>query len=416
MRHPLAALFLPEGLVVLACTALVYWASLLAPVVSFLPAVPLVVLLLGLAVAIRFGRTRVFFALLTLAAADRGLLLVPELRDLIALLVPINLAVLGLAPERGFLTMSSGWRAFAILSQAAALSILVQLDVSLGGSEFTTLLSFTYLPAVLTGWTPLTDPVLTIFALVILCFGGLFLAGPNATARGFFWAQVAAVLALSTQGAGWGSALAGSTFLFVSAGVVLTMAVIEASHDMAYRDALTGLPSRRSLDDALQAAEAGFTIAMVDVDHFKKCNDMYGHDSGDQVLRKIATQLHRVGSGGRPFRYGGEEFAVLFPNREVDACLEALENLRASIERMTFTVRAPDRPRKKPKEPKRRVKSETISVTVSMGVAGRTATSKSPDDVVTAADDALYRAKRAGRNRIMVATGRAQKSPELASV
>jgi PleD family two-component response regulator len=149
---------------------------------------------------------------------------------------------------------------------------------------------------------------------------------------------------------------------------------------------------------------------MVDVDHFKKCNDTYGHDSGDQVLRMIATQLNRVGGGGRAFRYGGEEFAILFPDRDVDACLGPLENLRAAIEKLTFTVRAADRPRKKPKAPKKRVKTETISVTVSMGVAGRTSSATPPDEVITAADDVLYRAKKAGRNRIMVATGRAQKA------
>jgi diguanylate cyclase (GGDEF)-like protein len=399
-------LFIPEGLMVLACAALVQWPSLLAPAQSFLPAVPAVVLGLGLALAIRFRRTRVFFALLVLAAADRGLLAAPELRNVIALLVPINLAVLGIVPERGFLTMATALRAVLVASQAGFLALLSRLD----DLEIAALLEFPFLPAVVSNWSPLADPVVVVYAIALLFFGGVFLGGPNATARGFFWAQVASLLALSTTATSAGSAIAGSTLLFVAGGLVLGTAVLEASHDMAYRDALTGLQSRRALDDALHALGGGFTIAMVDVDHFKKCNDTYGHDSGDQVLRMIATQLNRVGSGGRVFRYGGEEFAILFPDRDVDSCLEALENLRASIEKLPFTVRAADRPRKKPKQPRKRVKTETIAVTVSMGVGGRTSSSAPADEVITAADDALYRAKKAGRNRIMVAAARAQKA------
>ena len=390
---------------VLACAALVQWPSLLSPAQSFLPAVPAIVLGLGVALAIRFRRTRVLFALLVLAAADRGLLAAPQLRNLIALLVPLNLAILGVVPERGFFTSATALRAVLIASQAGFLALFARLDEL----EIATLIDYQFLPAAISNWATLSDPVLVVYAVALLFFGGVFLGGPNATARGFFWAQVASLLALSTTAVG-GGVLASSTLLFVSAGLVLGMAVLEASHDMAYRDALTGLSSRRALDDALQSLGGGFTIAMVDVDHFKKCNDTYGHDSGDQVLRMIATQLNRVGSGGRAFRYGGEEFAILFADRDIDSCLGPLENLRASIEKLTFTVRAADRPRKKPKEPKKRVKTETISVTVSMGVAGRTSATTPPDDVITVADDVLYRAKKAGRNRVMVATGRAQKA------
>src|SRR5688500_20279314 len=90
----------------------------------------------------------------------------------------------------------------------------------------------------------------------------------------------------------------------------LFRSVIEASYLMAYQDGLTGLPARRALTEALHQMNGKFTIAMVDVDHFKKLNDRYGHDVGDQVLRMLASRLAKVSNGGRAFRYGGEEFEI----------------------------------------------------------------------------------------------------------
>lgn len=400
MRHPVVALIVPEGVIVLAFAALLQWPSVLEPAASFLPTVPIGILVLGLALAARFGRSRVFFALLVLVIADRAILIMPEARNVVGLLVPINLMVLGLAPERGFLSTASVWRSIALLVQVAPVAMLAQLDPA----EVSTLVSYKFLPASLTAWTPLADPAIVSFAVSLFVFGGLFLWGPNATARGFFWVLAASLISLSITTDTVPGALAASTFMYASGAIVLGTAMIEASHDMAYRDGLTGLPGRRALDEALSKTSGAFTIAMVDVDHFKKCNDTYGHESGDQVLRMIATVLGRVGSGGRAYRYGGEEFSVVFPGRDLDSCLAALETLRANVEATTFTLRAADRPKKKPKEPVKRGKTETVTVTVSMGVAERRSPDTPPDDVISKADDALYKAKKAGRNRIVAVT------------
>jgi diguanylate cyclase (GGDEF)-like protein len=226
---------------------------------------------------------------------------------------------------------------------------------------------------------------------------------PDATTRGLLWALVAAFLALSVGVGRPAASLASSTFLFAAGGLALGMSVIEASHAMAYRDALTGLPSRRALNEALHALEGPFTVAMVDIDHFKKFNDTYGHSVGDQVLRMVATALRTVGAGGRAYRYGGEEFAILFPGRDVGGCVPALEDARAAVEATAFTLRAADRPRKRPRKPKRRKNANQVTVTVSVGAAERTPAEAPPDDVLRAADEALYRAKHAGRNRVMAA-------------
>jgi len=75
------------------------------------------------------------------------------------------------------------------------------------------------------------------------------------------------------------------------------------------------LPSRRALIERLPSLGRRYTVAMVDVDHFKNFNDTYGHDAGDQVLRMVASRLGEVSGGGTAFRYGGEEFTILFPGK-----------------------------------------------------------------------------------------------------
>src|SRR5258708_6206366 len=102
---------------------------------------------------------------------------------------------------------------------------------------------------------------------------------------------------------------------FGTAALGLASSIVENSYSLAYQDELTGLASRRAFNDALLRLKAPYTIAAVDIDHFKRINDTFGHDTGDQVLRLVASRLARVSGGGEPFRVGGEEFTILFPGR-----------------------------------------------------------------------------------------------------
>jgi diguanylate cyclase (GGDEF)-like protein len=169
---------------------------------------------------------------------------------------------------------------------------------------------------------------------------------------------------------------------------------------MAYDDELTGLPSRRALNEALARLRGTYTVAMVDVDHFKRFNDEHGHDVGDQILRMVGTRLASLGGGGRAFRYGGEEFTVLFPGKDVEQARDHLEALRQTIQASPFTLRAASRPLRRPESPPAIGPRERIAVTVSIGVAGSTGAGTKPDDVLQLADEALYRAKQAGRNLV----------------
>jgi diguanylate cyclase (GGDEF)-like protein len=183
--------------------------------------------------------------------------------------------------------------------------------------------------------------------------------------------------------------------------LILVAAVAHEAYQMAFRDELTGLPGRRALSERLQRLGRSYVIAMADGDHFKKFNDTHGHDVGDQVLRLVAAQLRKIGGGGKAYRYGGEEFTLVFPGKTLEECLPHLEVVRQAIE--TYRIQLRDK-QQRPQDDKqgraRRAGSAAnqVSVTVSMGVAERGLEQRSPEEVLKAADQALYNAKSAGRN------------------
>src|SRR2546422_7863084 len=133
-----------------------------------------------------------------------------------------------------------------------------------------------------------------------------------------------------------------------------------------------------------------------------RSNDRHGHDVGDQVLKMVAVKLALVGNGGHAFRYGGEEFAVLFPGKSVDEYLPEVETLRRTVEDTRFILRSRIRSRRKRTEPVVAEKGPgtRVPVTISIGVAEKDPRHTKPDQVVKAADRALYRAKEGGRNQV----------------
>jgi diguanylate cyclase (GGDEF)-like protein len=160
---------------------------------------------------------------------------------------------------------------------------------------------------------------------------------------------------------------------------------------MAHTDALTGVANRRGISRALErllASGEALTLIFVDLDHFKRINDTYGHAAGDLVLRHAARALWSAASPGDiAGRWGGEEFAiVLRASREVGAeAFELGERFRRSV--ADISVCEVD---------------ESLRVTASVGVTGWNGAGEAPTaaDLFRAADDALYRAKREGRNRV----------------
>jgi len=173
------------------------------------------------------------------------------------------------------------------------------------------------------------------------------------------------------------------------------------SYFLAYRDELTALPSRRALNQLSLSLGRKYTVAMLDIDHFKKFNDTYGHDIGDQVLKLVASKLAQVKNGGKVFRYGGEEFTVVFSRKGIDQTLDELERLRQSIADYKIVIRHPQRATKQARNNKKNSDLKTVGVTISIGVAQRES-KQGFAQALKIADQALYRAKKKGRNNVSV--------------
>lgn len=343
--------------------------------------------LIGLLLALFLAQGRALLALLWLGISYLALVAPSDSLGtdldpgLVAGVAALNIAVLAVLPPARPLGRRGLIRLVVTLAQMGA---VVALGASPAGWNA---ISARFAAAV----GPLTASATVIGAasigLIVLVVG----AGrsPRAVHRAAVWTNGALVLA--TVGPAWASVL-------LAAGVGWVAAIIESTYVLSYRDGLTRLPSRRAFDMALTDLGRRYSVAMVDVDHFKQFNDRHGHDIGDQVLKMVARQLGRV-RGGRAYRYGGEEFAIIFPRRAKDGVKEILKELLGTIERSEFHVRGgTSRARKGTKRRRGGGGGKRVSVTVSIGAAERSGLRRRSADVVEAADKALYRAKRAGRN------------------
>jgi diguanylate cyclase (GGDEF)-like protein len=189
---------------------------------------------------------------------------------------------------------------------------------------------------------------------------------------------------------------------FSAAGLILIITSIETSFSMAYMDELTGLPGRRSLNEALLNLGRNYAIAMIDIDRFKKFNDTYGHKTGDQVLKMVALKLKELTGGAKVFRYGGEEFTAIFPGKTAKEVVPHLDAYRKIVESTPFVVRGKGR-RKRSAEDRGKIGRagrKGTNITVSIGVASPNRRLTSPEKVLKSADNVLYRAKKEGRNRV----------------
>ncbi len=165
----------------------------------------------------------------------------------------------------------------------------------------------------------------------------------------------------------------------------------QRAQEAALTDVLTGLYNRRhALDRMAQEwaeAERGhrpLSLLMVDIDHFKAVNDTYGHDVGDAALRQFAETLRTFSRvPDVPCRFGGEEFLLIAPGTALDGALQLAERIRSAVSQQALLANG-----------------VSVKVTVSIGVAEKMASHASVDQLIKAADEALYRAKQAGRNRV----------------
>jgi GGDEF domain-containing protein len=379
----------------------------------------------GILLAWRFHSSRILFVLIILLLAHRALEFFSDGRvaaigpgriafETIAFLLPINFVALSLVRERGLgipaITPRLVWLFFE--------SVLVAFLCRPGETSSPVLLHAAFLNRSLFHWTRIPQLALLAFAVAFgFLLARLFLYRKPLDS-GLLWSLAATFLALQANNAD-----RVATAYWATAGLLLITSIIENSYVLAYHDELTSLPARRAFNEALLRLEAPYSIAIVDIDHFKNFNDTYGHDTGDQVLGMVAARLARVSGGGQAFRVGGEEFSILFAGRSAKEVVPHLEALRALIEESRFRVRSIPERRCAPRGAGRRIEDKKattrrarprhfpaespldgLSVTVSVGVAEPSSKSGDVEQVIQAADKALYRAKKTGRNRVETAT------------
>lgn len=231
------------------------------------------------------------------------------------------------------------------------------------------------------------------------------------------WFGVRFVLKLDPDSAGYLGAIAAvmtvfytkrpenGMIFFSSAGFIFLTSVLETSFIKAYVDELTGIGGRRSLEDAMLNLGRKHAIAMMDIDHFKKFNDTYGHEAGDQVLKLVASRLNAA-FGRNAYRYGGEEFTVVFPGKTSKEVFPLLDAFRADLADKKFVIRDSGRKTSSPKKRGQEKNSsrKSVNITASIGVADSVAfPGEKPKSIIKTADQALYKSKQAGRNCVTIA-------------
>lgn len=436
-KGTLKSLFVPGGILLLAAVLLLSgrFLSISAPAVDFYY---YAVFAAGVLLAWRVHSGRVLFALIMLFLAHRALEFFSAGRavsigpgriafEAIAFLLPLNFIVLSLIRERGLGIPAITPRLVLLFLESVFVAVLCRP----GETTSPAFLRAAFSNRSVFHWTRIPQLALLAFAASFAVLLVRFFLYRKPLEVGLFWSLVATFLGLQANAVNR-IAIA----YWATAGLLLAASIIENTYVLAYHDELTSLPARRAFNEALLRLEAPYSIAVVDIDHFKSFNDTYGHDTGDQVLSMVAARLARVSGGGHAFRVGGEEFSILFPGKSTKDVRTHLDSLRTLIEESRFRVRCiPERrtaprgagrrledkrstTRRRPTQP-RHLSAESsldgLSVTVSIGVAESTPKTQQVQQVIEAADKALYRAKKAGRNRVEAAGEPRTRTPRLKS-
>ena len=360
------------------------------------------ILAAALGLSLQFNKSRLFFGLLASFLTYGGLLLRLRSTDPVAqatlggslsFFLPLDLLLFSCIHERGIFTRyGAAW--FGLLAAEILLPIAL---ITSNGVRVAAALQVQFIHSPGLAGLPITQPGLLVLGLGLLWLNDRLLRRHSAELAAFFFSLVAALPMLYTGQPAVVAVYAGA------AGLAFGHAVIQQSWSMAYLDELTGLPGRRALEEHMRQLGGRYVIAMVDVDHFKLFNDRYGHDVGDQVLRFVASRLELKAVNGKPFRYGGEEFSLIYAGRALTEVQPELEELRADIEACRFDLRRRGRRSEDRSGQDDDGAQNMLAITVSIGAAEGGTDRAEPWTVLKSADKALYAAKHAGRNRMSIA-------------
>jgi diguanylate cyclase (GGDEF)-like protein len=422
------------ALILFSSVAILKWPELskqmhavneLRAVTVIMPFGPYIVFAIGLVMGWRYANAGMILGSLALACSYYGLayfrsaelprtvILDQAVTSALAFLLPLNLAFYSVLTKRRLITATGILALILLTLQVFAIIIFCHPFSRISSRVMAAITSlspvvadklswfFAWLGSVLTNHfffrleSMPTAPALA-FGLAFLFVLVQFVKTSDIRICGFFFGIVAAMLGIITR-----SSEPALIFYFFAAGLILVITAVEASFSMAYIDELTALPGRRSLNETLLNLGKKYSIAMIDVDHFKKFNDTFGHKTGDQVLKMIASRLGKISGGAKIFRYGGEEFTAIFAGKTVEDAISHIEDFRETIGSTPFIVRDWKRRRKKNNDCRRKnsANRKQVKVTVSIGLASPGGKKTDPEKVIKAADKKLYSAKKGGRNR-----------------
>ncbi len=311
----------------------------------------------------------------------------------IGILFPLNVAIINFYSERGLLTLIGTLRILFIVIQVIALAWLIYAAYPMW-QELVLQQVFPNLQLRLS--------ILNQSAILAFLISSMIIIASNPMRSSSFHTALFGVTVLTVYALIQPVSELEQVALLISFAILFfLLTLLHESYRMAFLDELTNLPGRRALNETLHKLGSKYVIAMLDVDHFKRFNDKYGHDAGDDVLRLLSIRFTEVKGGGKPFRYGGEEFTIVFSGSSGEDAKKHLETLRVSIASKKFSLRKQER-RAGSKKAKTRKSAATrnVSVTISIGYADRNKRNTSPRAVLKAADKALYRAKKKGRNQV----------------
>jgi len=360
---------------------------------------PFVLMFISFILGIKFNRSQViysaiifsliyacFFWFIKPASSQYPLIL-----NSITIFLSINIALISLYSERGVFTLIGLTRFIIIALQFVGVSWLIYIKHP-EWHHFVNQIIFPVLQIKLLFFsqTALLSILISFFVVSIS-----FFYHSNPFRGAILGGMCLALYAMTFSG----DEIVIISVLFSFSQIFSLLTLVNVSYRMAYVDELTDLPGRRALNETLNKLGSKYVLAMLDVDHFKKFNDTYGHDAGDDVLRLLGIRLKLITGGGKPFRYGGEEFTLVFAGMSLSEVREHLEKLRENVANNKFTLRKQERRRKGKRSQKKRNQRD-VKVTISIGYAERNDKAKTPNQVLKLSDKALYKAKRKGRNCI----------------
>lgn len=363
------------------------------PVIKTLAYLPAILAFFVAALALHFNRSSIFFITVLLLVVN-GLLNFNWLPTkvhyaLLSGFSPLLLFFITVLPERSLLSIRS-IPLYLIMLSVVFFSIWT---VTKDPEWVNLYLLNDWVPARYFDWTSFPQTVVFISLFVLFCLLLISIIRPSPRIATSFGVFLILLIVLHLENNAFG------LNIFISCALIMCLyAVVQESWRMAYLDELTDLPGRRALKEKFLSISGLYTVAMLDVDHFKKFNDTYGHDTGDAVLRMIAAKMKKVGGGGFPYRYGGEEFTVVFPGKCINDSELHLEVLRKSIADMPFVVNRQGRRNTSNKSSRK--KQKTVQVTVSIGISDSKNKKGNAWGIMKKADTALYKAKKNGRNQL----------------